>query len=143
VKKLIIGAGAVGAAAVSIALFGLGVAAANDYAGQTYADAVQAIEDAGDTAVVVSRVGGRLPQDDCIVTSSSVASFVRPMTDDVYFETVGSAVRLSLKCAGGYVTATKPGASIASPAGREAKAAADESAAAEEQELAEVSTPGE
>jgi hypothetical protein len=52
-------------------------------------------------------------------------------------------VRLNLNCAGGFSTATTPGASVASPAGREAKAAADEAAAAEEQELAAVSTPDE
>jgi hypothetical protein len=55
---------------------------------------------------------------------------------------VTNEVRLNLNCAGGYATATNPGASVASPAGREAKAA-EEAAAAEEQELAEVSTPDE
>ena len=49
----------------------------------------------------------------------------------------------SLNCNGGYATATTPGASLASPEGRKAKAAADEAAAAEEAELAEVSTPDE
>ena len=49
----------------------------------------------------------------------------------------------TLNCNGGYATATNPGASLASPDGRKAKAAADEAAAAEEAELAEVSTPDE
>jgi hypothetical protein len=142
-KKLTIGVGAVGATAISIALFGTGVAAADDYEGQTYADAVAAIQDSGGTAIVGSRIGGKLPQEDCIVTSSSAASFVRPMSDDVYYETVSGEVRLNLNCNGGYATVTNPGASLASPAGREAKATADEAAAAEEQELAQVSTPGE
>ena len=35
-KLMIIGAGAVGTAAVSMAFFGSGIAAADDYAGQTY-----------------------------------------------------------------------------------------------------------
>ena len=39
---------------------------------------------------------------------------------------------LALNCNGEYATATNPGASLASPEGREAKAAADEAAAAEE-----------
>ena len=40
VKRLmVIGAGPVGTAAMSLALFGGGVAAADDYADQTYADA--------------------------------------------------------------------------------------------------------
>jgi len=56
---------------------------------------------------------------------------------------VTDEVRLNLNCAGGFATATNPGASVASPAGREARAAAEEAAAAEEQELAEVSTPDE
>jgi hypothetical protein len=56
---------------------------------------------------------------------------------------VQSRVRVSLNCAGGFASATNPGASVASPAGREAKAAADEAAAAEEEQLEEVSTPDE
>ena len=40
-------AGALGATAVSMAFFGTGVAAADDYAGQTYGDASAAISDAG------------------------------------------------------------------------------------------------
>jgi hypothetical protein len=132
-----------GLAAGALGLSGAGIAAADDYAGQTYADAVAAVEESGSTAVVGSKFGAQLPLDECIVTNSSTQSFVRPMTTDVYFETVGSEVRLNLNCSGGYASATNPGASLASPAGREAKAAAEEAAAAEEQQLAEVSTPGE
>jgi hypothetical protein len=133
VKKLmIIGAGAVGTAAVSMALFGGGVAAADDYADQTYADASAAASEAGQTVIVASRTGARLAQDDCVVTSSQPAPFPhRPDT-----------VLFNLNCNGGYATASSPGASLLSPAGREAKAAADEAAAAEEQQLAEASTPG-
>jgi len=55
VKKLIVlGTGAVGTAAVSMAFFGTGVAAADDYAGQTYADASSAASDAGQTVVIAS-----------------------------------------------------------------------------------------
>lgn len=61
----------------------------------------------------------------------------------MYVLSVTDEVRLNLNCAGGFATATNPGASVASPAGREARAAAEEAAAAEEQELAEVSTPDE
>lgn len=141
-KKLIIGAGSVGAAAVSMALFGTGVAAADDYAGQTYADAASAISDSGGTAVVATRVGGRLPQDECLVTNSWGGSFLR----DVGGGEMGFAsgeVMLALNCNGDHATATHAGASVASPAGREAKAAADEAAAAEAEELAAVSTPDE
>jgi hypothetical protein len=48
----------------------------------------------------------------------------------------------NLNCNGGYATASNPGASLLSPEGRQAKTAADEAAAAEEQRLAEASNPG-
>ena len=69
-KLIVLGAGAaISAAAASAALFGAGVAgAAPDVVGETYADAVSAIEDEGSTAVVASRVGGKLEQGECIVT---------------------------------------------------------------------------
>ena len=141
---IVLGNGAVGAMALSTALLGTGfAAAAGDYDGQTYADAAAAIEESGGTPVVATRVGGQLPQDECIVTNSQDHAFLRDPSDDVYMLSVTDEVRVNLNCAGGYATATNPGASVASPAGREAKAAADEAAAAEEQELAEVSTPDE
>jgi hypothetical protein len=138
---IVLGAGAVGAMALSTALLGTGVAAAGDYDGQTYADAVAAIEEAGGTPVVVSRIGGQLPQDECLVVNTQDHSFLRVPPDDVYMVSITDEVRVNLNCAGGFATATNPGASVASPAGREAKAAAEEAAAAEEQELAAVSTP--
>ena len=142
-KQLILGTGGVGAMALSMALLGTGVAAAADYDGQTYADAAAAIEEAGDTPIVATRVGSQLPQDECLVVNSQNHSYLRDPPDDVYVLSATDEVRLNLNCAGGYATATNPGASVASPAGREARAAADEAAAAEEQELAEVSTPDE
>jgi len=142
-KQLILGTGGVGAMALSMALLGTGVAAAADYDGQTYADAAAAIEEAGDTPIVATRVGSQLPQDECLVVNSQDHSYLRDPPDDVYVLSATNEVRLNLNCAGGYATATNPGASVASPAGREARAAADEAAAAEEQELAEVSTPDE
>jgi hypothetical protein len=135
---IVLGNGAVGAMALSTALLGTGVAAAaGDYDGQTYADAAAAIAESGATPIVGTRVGGRLPRDECIVTNSQDHAYLRDPLDDVYVQSVTDEVRLSLNCAGGYATATNPGASVASPAGREAKAGA------EEQELAEVSTPDE
>ena len=142
-QLIVLGTGGVGAMALSMALLGTGVAAAADYDGQTYADAAAAIEEAGDTPIVATRVGSQLPQDDCLVVNSQDHSYLRDPPDDVYVLSATDEVRLNLNCAGGYATATNPGASVASPAGREARAAADEAAAAEEQELAEVSTPDE
>jgi hypothetical protein len=141
-KKLIVhGIGAVGAAAAAVAMFGTGIAAADDYAGQTYADASSAASDAGQTVVVANRVGDKLPQDECIVTRSWDAPFVRDVEGS--FGHASDEVELSLNCNGGYATAAKPGNSLASPEGREAKAAADQAAAEEQQTLEEVSTPNE
>jgi len=142
-QLIVLGTGGVGAMALSMALLGTGVAAAADYDGQTYADAAAAIEQAGDTPIVATRIGSQLPQDECLVVNSQNHSYLRDPPDDVYVLSATNEVRLNLNCAGGYATATNPGASVASPAGREARAAADEAAAAEEQELAEVSTPDE
>jgi hypothetical protein len=119
-----------------MALFGGGVAAADDYADQTYADASAAASGAGQTVIVASRAGARLAQDHCIVTSSQPAPFLHGRTH------VTDTVLFNLNCNGGYATASNPGASLGSPVGREAKAAADEAAAAEEQQLASAGTPG-
>ena len=140
-KLMIIGAGAVGTAAVSMAFFGSGIAAADDYAGQTYADASSAPSEAGQTVVIAARVGSKLPDDECIVTRSQTAPFASANDGLHYADTV----QFYLNCNGDHATATSPGASVASPEGREAKAAADEAAAqqSEEAELAAIGeTPG-
>ncbi|TVY05069.1 hypothetical protein FPV58_06425 [Mycolicibacterium porcinum] len=151
VKKLVVGAGAAVAtgAAVSL-LFGAGVAAAApDVVGQTYSDASSAIEDGGGSAKVAVTVGSKLSQGDCIVTNAWDAPFVRDSGGS--FGHADSEVMVALNCDGDHATATHPGASVASPAGREAKAAEDEeaakaeaeAAAAQQEQLEEVSTPDE
>jgi hypothetical protein len=129
-KSIMLSAGSAVAASAMMALFGTGVAAADDYAGKTYADAAKAIQNSGGTPIVAARFGDKLQQDECIVTGSLSPSFVRPKATDTVFETVTSEVRLNLNCNGGYATAANPGNSLASPEGREAKAAADSAAAA-------------
>lgn len=151
-KLIVLGSGTVGALAAATALFGTGVAAADSYAGQTYSDASSAAGDAGQTVVVAARVGDKLDQGDCIVTRSQTAPFASA-NDGAH---VSNTVQFYLNCNGGVATATNPGASVASPEGRAAKAAADEAAAKalaeqqaaeqqaadqQEQELAQVSTP--
>jgi hypothetical protein len=134
--------GALAVASSSVALFCAGVAAAApDIVGQKYSDAVSAIEDDGGTAVVAVRTGDKLSNDDCIVTNAWDAPFMRDVGDS--FAHADSEVMVSLNCAGGHATATNPGASLASPMGRESKAAADEAAAAEQEELEAASTPDE
>jgi hypothetical protein len=137
-KSIVLSAGSVVAASALTALFGTGVAAADDYAGQTYADASSAASDAGETVVVAGRVGDKLEQDDCLVTRSQTAPFASA-NDGAHYD----QLQFYLNCNGEYATATNPGASLASPAGREAKAAADEAAAEEQESLEEVSTPDE
>jgi hypothetical protein len=133
VKKLIVvGAGAFGALAVST-LLGGGVAAADSYAGQTYADASSAASDAGQTVVVAGRTGDKLAQDDCLVDRSQTAPFASA-NDGIH---VSDTVQFYLNCNGTYATAKSPGLSLGSQAGREAKAADDEKAA-EEQAKAEA-----
>ena len=138
-KSIMLAAGSAVAASAWMGVFGTGVAAADDYAGQTYADASSAASDAGLKVVVASRVGDKLSQDECLVTRSQTAPFASA-NDGAH---VDSQVQFYLNCNGGYATATNPGASLASPEGREAKAAADQAAAEEEAQLAEVSTPNE
>jgi hypothetical protein len=141
VKKLrVIGSGAIGALALSTAL-GTGVASADDYAGQTYSDASSAASDAGQTVVVAARVGDKVDQGDCLVTRSQAAPFASA-NDGAH---VSDTVQFYLNCNGGVASATTPGNSLASEAGRAAKAAeeqaAAEAAAEEEQALADVSKP--
>jgi hypothetical protein len=138
-KHIVLGAGSAVIASACMALFGTGTAAADDYAGQTYADASAAASDAGQDVVVAARVGDKLEQDECIVTRSQTAPFASAI-DGAH---VDGQVQFYLNCAGGHATATNPGASLASPAGRESKAAADEAAAEEEAALEEASTPDE
>ncbi len=149
-KKNIISAGTVGAAGVAmgaLGLFGAGIAsAAPDVVGMTYGDAVSAIEEGGGTAKIAVTVGDR--QDamgDCLVTNATDAPFVRDSGGE--FGHADSEVLLTLNCNRGAATGTVPGASAASPEGRDFTAKAEEAAAAqqsEEGELAEAGeTPGE
>ena len=146
-KKIIISAG-VGAAGVALGLFGAGVAsAAPDVVGMTYGDAVSAIEDDGGTAKISVTVGDR--QDamgDCLVTNATDAPFVRDLDWAGEFGHADGEVLLALNCNRGAATGTTPGASAASPEGRDFTAKAEEAAAAaqsEEGELADAgATPG-
>lgn len=136
------GIAAVASAAAAMALFGTGTAAAADYVGQTYADASEAMDEDGLDPIVATRVGDQLHEDDCIVTAAWEPPFLRGVGDD--FEHSEDEILVSLNCAGPYATATDPGASVASPLGREAKSDAEKEAAEqEEQELAEAATPDE
>ncbi|UBV16230.1 hypothetical protein [Mycolicibacterium fortuitum] len=145
--KIAIGFGsAIGmsAAGFAFAVLGSGGAhAAPDVVGQKYSDAVSAIEDGGGTAHVAVSVGSRLPRDECIVTNAWTVRQLVPQTSDTYYEYREDVTQVALNCEGDHATETHPGASIASPEGREAKAAEEEAAAAEQEPIAEASTPDE
>jgi len=131
VKLIVLGTGVVAATGMSMALFGTGVAAADDYAGQTYADASSAAGDAGLTPVIVTRSGGVLPDSDCIVERSQTSSFF-----DSSWSNPGGKILFYLNCNEAVATAGKAGNSAASPEGRaELAKEAEEAAkqAAEEQ----------
>jgi len=116
---------AVGATAVSMTFLGSGIAAADDYSGQTYGDASKSISDAGKKAVIASRAGDTLADDDCIVSHSQSAPWIKG--DD--FSPVTDTVLVYLNCNATVATAKDPGNSAASPEGRAAIQKAQEDAA--------------
>ncbi len=145
-KKIIVSAGTVGAAGVALGVFGLfgaGVAsAAPDVVGMTYGDAVSEIESGGGTAKIAVTVGDR--QDamgDCLVTNATDAPFMRDVGGE--FGHADGEVLLALNCNRGVATATVPGLSAASPAGRDFQAKAEEAAAAAQNEQDELAMAGE
>lgn len=123
--------GVIGATAAWLPIFGTAVAAADDYAGQTYADASSALSSASLKGVIATRNGDALPNDKCIVTHSEKAPWIKgdkfgPVTDTVL---------LYLNCNATVASASTPGNSAASPEGRAAMAAA-QAAAAQDQSTA-------
>ena len=143
--RIIFSAGVVGAAMSLLGLFGAGAASAvPDVDGMTYEDAVAAIEEDGGIPKISVTVGSR--QDAmgaCLVTRAVDGSFYRPIPDDVYFGNDEGEVLLTLNCNRGAATATVPGPSAASPAGRDFTAEAEEAAAAAQSEEAELAEAGE
>ncbi|SBS72247.1 conserved exported hypothetical protein [uncultured Mycobacterium sp.] len=142
-KHLTVGVGAVGAAVAWFAVLGSGIASAtNEYAGQTYADASQAISDAGQSATIATRVGSFLPTDQCIVTGSRNADFL-----DSSGTNPGNRVLLYLNCNNTFATAGVPGNSIGSPEGRAARSdyeekLAEAQAEAQQSESSELDQTG-
>ena len=123
-KALVRSVSVAGGAAALLAVFGTGSAAAiNEYKGQTYADAVAAIQQAGQTAVISSKIGSFLPTEKCIVEGSHTGSFLDSSGNN------NSKVMLDLNCNYMFALPGVPGNSLASPEGRAARAAAEQQAA--------------
>lgn len=103
-------------AAAMLAVFGTGSAGAiNEYEGQTYSDAANAIGQSGSTPVIASKVGSFLPTSQCIVTGSRNASFL-----DASGNNPGGKVLLDLNCNYMFALPGVPGNSHASPEGKAA-----------------------
>jgi hypothetical protein len=112
-KILVVGVGALGSAAVALALSG-GVASADDgVVGQTYKDAKATLSQQGKTPVVATTVGDRKNWDECLVTSATPASGL-----DGFGNSSGGTVNVNLNCYSTYGTALWPGYSLQSPTGR-------------------------
>jgi hypothetical protein len=124
------GAGIIGAAVALAAAFGAGPAVAtNDYVGQTYNDAANAIASSGLTPVIASRFGTFLPTGACIVSSSSTSSSLDASGSR------SSKVQLHLNCNYMFAAPNAPGNSVGSEAGRTARAAAEKQYAEEQAKL--------
>lgn len=107
-----------------MAAFGTGIASAEDYSGKTYKDVQADLGKAKQKGVIAARFGDELADDDCIVTHSQQAAWLKG--DD--FAPVTDTVLLYLNCDAGVASATQAGNSAASPEGRAAIAAAKKEA---------------
>ena len=136
-KKIGFTGGLLTVGAVATMVFGNGVAAAaDDYAGQKYSDVQSKLGDADLTGVIATRSGDSLDDDDCMVTSSEKAPWLKG--DD--FAPVTDTVLLNLNCNAGVASAKDSGNSKASPEGKAAIAAAKQEADQEQQQAAADAT---
>ena len=88
-----------GGMAAMMAMFGTGVAAADPYEGQTYADASSAAKRAGLTPIVSTRIGQRLAEAECIVVDTHNMSKIYPGSGKKpRFGSSSKALHISLDC---------------------------------------------
>lgn len=88
----------------------------NEYAGQTYGDASQTIQQSGGADTIATVVGDQLPTSQCRVTGSRSASFL-----DASGSNPGGRVLLDLNCNTDLASQGNPGNSAASPGDRQAQ----------------------
>ena len=132
-RRKAVGGGLIAMTAVSTIVLTPGIAAADDYAGQKYSDVTSKLADSNLTGVIATRTGDILDDDDCVVTSSEKAPWVKG--DD--FAPVTDTVLLNLNCNSGVASAKTSGNSKASPEGKAAIAAAQQEAQQEQQQAAD------
>lgn len=118
-RRSVIGAATWGTAAAAtcttLALLGGGTAAAdNEYVGQTYADATQAITQAGMSETIATVVGDQLPTAQCRVTGSRSANFL-----DSSGNNPGGRILLDLNCNADLASPGNPGNSAAGQQGQQ------------------------
>jgi hypothetical protein len=138
VKTISSVAGAFAVTAGLTMIFGQGIAAADDYAGQKYSDVTSKLSDASLKGVIASRTGDILDDSDCIVTSSEKAPWIKG--DD--FSPVTDTVLLNLNCNATVASAKQAGNSAGSPEGRAAIAAAQQQAQQDQAQAASGATKG-
>jgi hypothetical protein len=106
--------GAVGAAVLSVAMFGAGVACASDQLiGKTYSEASAYISQYKGKPVIATVTGDQLEIDECIVTSWQMSKFLNSSGKNER----GNEWRLSLNCNNPLAAPGKPGNSAMSPGG--------------------------
>ena len=115
-KLIVIGASAVGAAGVAMALVGQGVAGADalsDVTGKYYGQAKGVLSQAGLTPIVATRVGDQVSDDKCVIDRIQNANFLngtgRPASSTVY---------VYLNCYANIASPGAPGYSHGSVVGR-------------------------
>ena len=143
-KLTVIGAGAVGAAGVAMALVGQGVAGADtlsDVTGKYYGEAKDVLSQAGLTPIVATRVGDLVNEDKCVIDRVQKANFTNgtgtAATDTVY---------VYLNCYANVASTVQPGYSRQSELGKtawEAQQEAQQKAAAEQAAQSEQSVTAE
>lgn len=116
-KPSSLGVGALSVAAAAMVMFGSGTASAiNEYVGQTYDQASQAINGYGGTAVIASRTGEALQTGSCMVVGSHNTKAIGSSGF-----AGGTLTMLNLDCNQQLANPGHPGNSAASPQGKQVK----------------------
>lgn len=109
--------GAVGAAILSVTVFGSGVASGDPYTGKTYDEAAATISKYNGNAVIGAVNGDQLATGDCIVTSSHKSKFLNSSGKNDR----AKDIVLNLNCNNKVAEPGHPGNSAMSPQGLKAK----------------------
>ena len=117
-KLIVIGASALGAAGMAMALVGQGVAGADtlsDVTGKYYGQAKQVLAQAGLTPIVATRVGDVVTDDNCVIDRIQHANFTNGTGS-----AAGAQVYVYLNCYANVSSNLRPGYSRQSELGRAA-----------------------